>query len=259
MTKELKTAISIIKKTNRILKRKFQRNGTAVLKYKDQTEIVTKVDMEINEYIIKEIKKVFPSHNIVSEEADKIDNRSDSTWYVDPIDGTSNFSYGFPEFATCLGFAKNNNLQLGVIGLPQIGDVCYAEKTAGAKCNGKKIKVSGVSSLDKSMLLVCRGHAEKSRLMFVEFFEKIKMRRCRLRMFNSAGIELSAVANGQADGCVLAGIKDWDVAAGVVLIREAGGKATNFKGEDWKQGDDTIVASNGLIHNELIELTKNIS
>lgn len=266
MTNELKTAIRIIKKTNSMLKKEFKRKGIDALKLKNGSEIVTEMDIKINNFIVGELQKAFPNHSIISEEGDKIDNGNENVWHVDPIDGTTNFSVGFPEFATCLSLSQNNNLALGIVGLPYMDEICFAQKNTGAIClsaedptrdsSEEKINVSNKKELKGSFLMFCAGHGKEGRDRYNIFYEKIKNIHCRFRMFSSAGIELSAVANGQVDGCVITDINDWDVAAGAIIIREAGGKVTNFRGKDWQLGDRTFVASNGLIHDEIIKFTK---
>lgn len=256
MSKELEVAKKIIKQTNSMLKKSFQRTGTKIFKLKNHREIVTEIDLMINDFIVEKLKEAFPTHTIISEEAKNINGDKKNVWYVDPIDGTTNFSFGFTEFSTCLGFSKDNELSLGVIGVPYMNEICFAEKESGAKCHNKKISVTKNKNLEDSFIFLCAGHSPESRKSFAKFVEQIKKSRCRFRVFASAGIELSAVASGQMDGAVMSGIKPWDIAAGAVLVREAGGRVTNFEGEEWNPKHTNAVASNGLVHDQILKMAR---
>lgn len=259
MTKELQTAIKIIGFANKLLMQKFQRLGENGIRLKKHAEIVTDADIIANKYITGELLKNFPNHDIISEEAKKIDNPGTKTWYIDPLDGTTNFAYGFPLFASCLALEDQADIKIGVIGLPAMKQIFYAEKNKGAYRDHKKIFVSELKKMKEGMILVCRGHSPAGRNRYNKFWDKfVKTQTRHTRHLASAGIELTAVAQGQIDGCVMAEIHPWDVLAGVLLIREAGGYVTNWQGKDWQIGDKTMIASNGKIHKEIVRLTKSI-
>lgn len=257
---ELKTAIEITKYLNKTLLKRFYAFDRQKIRLKKDDEIVTPADIEMNDYITKTLLKKFPAYDIVSEEAKMIDNSGKERWYVDPLDGTTNFAFGFPEFASCIGFIDGDNIiKAGVIGLPVQKQVFYAEKGEGAWCNGKKIHVSRILSLEKSMLLLCYGHSPSGRKRFRRLSNNLTaISTGHLRIFSSAGVELAAIAMGKADACIMADIHPWDVVAGVALIREAGGKVTNWQGKPWTPKDQAMVSSNGLIHDQIIKITKNI-
>jgi len=257
MNKELKTIITITKQVNKLLMKKFQHLHDADIQRKKHGEIVTAADYAANEYITKELLKAFPDYSIISEEAEEIVRTDSKTWYVDPLDGTTNFSYGFMEFATCLGLENQGDILLGTIGLPVLNKVYHTQKGKGAWCDNKKISVSKVKDMPEAMVLVCRGHSSRGRQRYYKFARKfMKKTAGHTRHFASAGIELIAVASGQADACVMANINPWDVIGGVLLIREAGGKVTNWQGKNWTLEDNTMVSSNGLVHEKIIVLTK---
>lgn len=258
MSPELNCAIQIIKKINKILLAEYSRFRFSTVRYKKQREIVTPVDKKINSLIIKEILNKFPDHDIVSEEARAINNPGTRKWFIDPLDGTTNFAYGFSEFATCLGI-MDKNYYAGVVGLPFMKEIYFAEKGIGAFCNGKKIKVSKRKGLNETMILLCAGHSKKAKIKFNNFFYKNSINFPHFRFLAVAGVELTAIASGKADACIITEAHPWDVVAGVAILREAGGKVTNFKGEEWTNKDTSIVASNGLIHDKIVAMTKNIS
>lgn len=258
MTPELKIAVQITQAVNKLLMSKFKRTGNGHIQFKKHAEIVTNADLEANKYITTKLLKHFPDHDIISEEAKKIDNPGIKTWYIDPLDGTTNFAYGFLEFATCLSLQNKKEILLGAIGLPPAQEVYYAEKKGGAWCNGKKIKVSSTVAMENSMFLLCTGHSPVGRGRYQKLLQKLDIIKLRFRFFSSAGVELSAVASGKADAAILAEVHPWDVLSGVLLIREAGGRVTNWQGKDWQITDNNLIASNGKIHDKIVRLTKDI-
>lgn len=258
MTPELKLAIALTRKVNLLLRKRFLRAGTDSIQFKKHAEIVTNADLEVNQLVTNTLLKKFPNFDIVSEEAKTIDNPGTKTWYIDPLDGTTNFAYGFTEFATCLGLEDKGEVKAGVIGLPIMKEVYWAEKNSGAWCNRGRLHVSPSDKHDKPMLLLCAGHSPIGRSRFQQFFYNIDLTQLRFRMLFSAGVELISVASGRADVCVLSEIKPWDVLAGVILVREAGGKVTNWQGKDWRLGDKTLIAGNKKTVKQMLMLTKKI-
>lgn len=258
MNPELKTAIQITQAVNKLLMNKFKRSGNNNIKFKKHAEIVTDADLSANKYITNKLLKYFPNYDIVSEEAKKIDNPGTKTWYIDPLDGTTNFAYGFLEFATCLSLQNEKETLLGTIGLPPAQEIYYAEKNKGAWCNGKKIKVSTTNNLENSMFLLCTGHSPLGKNRYQKLLQKLDITKLRFRFFAAAGVELSAVASGKADAAILSKIHPWDVLSGVLLVREAGGKVTNWQGKEWQITDDNLIASNGKLHNKILKFTKDI-
>lgn len=254
---DLTTAIAIIKQTNILLAKHFQTLGLDAVRLKKNEEIVTEADMAANHLITTRLLKAFPNDDIVSEEAKKIDNPGKDTWYIDPLDGTTNFSYGFRDFATCLAKISPKKIELGVVGIPLAKEIYWAEAGGAAYLNGKKIMVSStLNHGSKYMLLLCGGHKPNSQYGLLHILKKIDPDKTRFRVLSSAGIELTAIACGRADGYISPSIYPWDVLAGVLLVRAAGGKVTNFKGNDWTIKDNTLIASNGLIHDQLLEIVK---
>ncbi len=258
MTPEIKTAIQITKYTNKLLQKRFFRFKHQEMNLKKHAEIVTASDLESNKYITKTLLKKFPNYDIVSEEAPKIDNPDTKTWYIDPVDGTTNFAYGFTEYGTCIGLADKEKILAGVIGLPNEKEIYWAEKNNGAWCGKNRLQVSEQKNLKQAMLLLCPGHSPEGKGRFLGYFAKINLIKVHFRLIAAACIELTAVASGRADVCILSDVHPWDVVAGVALVREAGGRVTNFEGEDWKPHHETLIASNSFIHDEILNLVGNI-
>lgn len=257
MSQKLQSAIKIVREANALLTKKFQTLGLDAVRMKKNEEIVTEVDMFINKFITGRLLKTFPNDDIVSEEAKKIDNPGKNVWFIDPLDGTTNFSYGFRDFAVCLAQIKGEKINLGVIGLPLANEIYHVEGNGPAYLNDKKINVSSTTIHgSRYMVLLCGGHTKESQKRYLNIVKKIINNTCRFRILASAGVEMTAIACGRADGYLSTGIKPWDVLAGVLMVRAAGGKVTNFKGVDWTINDSTIVASNGLIHDQLLKLAQ---
>ncbi len=250
-------AVKIVKTANALLAKKFQTLGLSAVRLKKNEEIVTEVDLVSNTFITKQLLKHFPGDNIISEEVAPTNNPGEKTWFIDPLDGTSNFAYGLPMFAVCLALTAKQQIELGIIGLPLAHEVYSAQKNEPAYLNGKKIHVSSTFNHgSRAMIFLCGGHSPAGQNKFRGILKKLDISRFRFRVIGSAGVELAAVASGRADGCIMTDIHPWDVLAGTLLVRGAGGKVTNFAGRDWKMGDTQIIASNGLIHSKLLHLVK---
>ncbi len=249
-------AIRIAKLASVLLKKRFDRSGTKTHRLKAHSEIVTSADLAANNLITKELLKAFPTHDIISEEKEKIDNPSELTWYVDPLDGTTNFSYGIAHYATCIGLydAAKSQILTGAIGLPEQNEIFSATAGKGAYRNNRKLTVSKTDKLLRAMVMGCAGYSDESRANFQKIFNAIFPEHVRLRIMSCAGAELAAVAAGNADVAILTDIHAWDVLPGVLLIREAGGKVTTVYGKQWEVGDTSVIAANPKLHKKLIKL-----
>ena len=234
---------------------RYFRKVTKVIEKSFAEGLVSKVDYMCEKKIISLIHGKFSDHNIVAEESDTIDNKSAYTWYVDPLDGTVNYLYGIKEFGVTIAVAKDDVIILGVIYFPLTNEWYVAERGKGAFYNGKKIKVSNTSSLKKSLVFYDSGlHRQKKKKM--QILSKIVHAAYRLRMPGAAIYSLSEIASGVGQAALFLQIHSWDVAAGALLIEEAGGKVTDFKGRPWKVTDDDFVASNGKVHGALLNVLK---
>ena len=223
---------------------------------KGGTEIVTPADLKSEKIILKIIRKHFPDHKILTEESGEFNNGNQSPWFwfIDPIDGTTNFSVKNPVFAVSIGVACKSELIFGVINAPKLKEFYFAEKGGGAYLNGKKIKVSQKNILSESF--VTSGYSSKivDRDKILAFYPKLFKAVKHHRDTGSAALEMANVANGRNEGTILFGPRPFDVAAGVLLVREAGGKVTNFEGKEWTLQDKYLIASNGLVHRDLMKL-----
>lgn len=216
----------------------------------------TKADLESEAKVIEIITKNFPEHNIIGEESGRVDNKSEYTWAIDPIDGTIPFVDGIPFFGVSVGLLKNNQPLVGVINMVGAGDLYWAEEGKGAFRNGEKIQAREEKNLEQSTIALEFGHTGRDAKIETHFrpiVEKIRY----AYVFGSAVKSLTLIAQGNLDGAFLSAYI-WDFAAGAILISEAGGKVTNQSGNtpDYTLGHFELIFSNGLIHDELVKIYK---
>ena len=224
---------------------------------KEDNSIVTNADFEVNEFIIKNIKEKYPDHNIITEEEDEIRNDSEFSWYIDPIDGTENYSRNFPLFCVSIALAKNDEIINGAVYLPVLDEMYYATKGEGAYVNGKKIQVSTYDKLSDSTVTFGKGHI-REHIDIKKYIDVFLDEFHRLKEYGTCAIELIYIASGKIDGMVRYYQKSWDYTAGSLIVTEAGGKVTGIKYDDSKFIISDVIVTNGKIHDEIIELIKNI-
>lgn len=214
----------------------------------------TQADLESEAKVIEIIKKNFPDHNIIAEEGGGGDNNSEYTWAIDPIDGTIPFVSGFPVYSISIGLLKNRQPFLGVINQVGTNELYWAEKGQGSFVNGEKIRVSKNNKLADSLIALDFGHKERN-LKLKKYFEPIVDKVRQPFAINASAVVMAYVARGYFDGCIQPA-HIWDFAAGAIIILEAGGKISSFRGGavDWSQNDMELAASNGLIHEEFIKV-----
>lgn len=237
----------ISKEAGKKLLKYFKEDNTLTGLRGTSKEIVTKYDKLIDKFLIKEIKKKYPEHNILTEETGYIKGKSEFLWIIDSLDGSGNFANNNPLFSICIALLLNNEIILSVINAPAINEFYFAKKNKGAFLNKKRIKVSKIDNLKNSYLIYCEG-SEKNKKRIANIFKEVYPKATELRKIGSAGIEIGWTAAGRADGYFTTKIDPWDVAAGVLLIQEAGGRVSDFKGKDWEIKRSDLVFSNGIIH-----------
>lgn len=251
MSNELKVAIEAAKAGAKAALKYFKTNPSFELK--PDNSPVTKADKESENVIRKYISNVFPKANFLGEEGGGSLEQKE-VWLIDPLDGTKNFIRGLPFWGIEISLVRDNKIIVGVSFAPSINELLFAERGGGAHCNNKRIFVSKVNRLSDAFLnhgtLSYFGHR-------LSGFLKLASSTFRQRGFGDLyGYHL--VAQGKADIMMDAGNKPWDIAAIKVIVEEAGGKVTNFKGEEWQLVDTTAVATNGLLHDEVIRILNEI-
>ena len=242
--------------------------GAVLMKYfhrkhdvevKPNAGIVTEADKAAEAYLIKNILRKYPKSSIITEETGEYHGDSGLLWITDPLDGTSNYAHGFPWFCVSIGVYLHGKPKAGVIYQPFTRELYYAEKGKGAFLNGKRIYVSKTKSL-KEALLGTGFYYSKSRSLKaeVEVFGKMNEMALAVRRPGSAALDLACVAAGRFDGFWERGLSSWDVAAGFLLVEEAGGKVTDYRGKATSIFDRYCLASNGQIHKRMQSIVSKI-
>jgi myo-inositol-1(or 4)-monophosphatase len=250
MTKNyLEAAMEIAREAGAILREEFDR--PAQISYKGDVDIVTQADKRSEKAIVARLTEYFPEHSIAAEEGTGHESKSEFRWHVDPLDGTTNFAHGYPCFCVSIALAQRDTLLAAVVFNPFYNELFAAGKGEGATLNGKPIHVSKMASVSTSLL--CTGFPVQNRQLSpnLQFYGDFTMRSHGVRRDGSAALDLASVAAGRFEGFWEFGLKPWDTAAGVLLIEEAGGKVSDFAGEPYRLGGPVILATNGLIHEEM--------
>ena len=256
---EKKIIIQATKQAGQMLMKKFTTHDRAHVRLKSKHGVVTPADLASEKIILGAIKKHFPDHKILAEEKGQLGNQdSEYQWIVDPLDGTTNFSMGNPLFSISIALAKNNQIILGVIYVPFLDELYVADQDKGATLNNKKINVSELNKISEALLTFCHGNDEPSIKRAINIHHHFKIAAKDIRQIGSAAIELAWVARGKTEAIIIPGAHSWDVAAGVLLVRQAGGIVTDMLGHEWNLNSQGIIASNKKISDKLITIVKNI-
>lgn len=253
----LEAAIEIAQEAGKILREENERPPT--ISYKGDFDLVTQADRRSEALIVSRLQKYFPEHAVAAEEGTGKETSSEYRWHVDPLDGTTNFAHHYPCFCVSMALARKEELLLGVIYNPIFDELFTAARGEGAQFNGKRIHCSKVDAVRNSLL--CTGfpnHNRESNPNF-HFYWDFTLRSHGVRRDGSAALDLGYVAMGRFDSFWEFGLNPWDTAAGVVLVEEAGGKITDMQGQPYTLGGPSILASNGLIHDEMVRVAAEVS
>lgn len=252
----LKTALQAARKAGRIQKNHYGRSLNIQFKSKNKLNLVTQVDRQCEKAALSILRKAFPSHNFWGEESGRHGNRSPYTWLVDPLDGTTNYAHAYPFFCCSISLVKDRQPIAGVI-YDALREECFTtEKGKGAFLNGKRLKVSAIRSLEES--LVCTGfaYAVRDTHYNLDNFRKFVLRAQGVRRDGSAAMNLAYVAAGRFDGFWERGIQAWDMAAGVLMVQEAGGRVTDITGKPFDLFAENALATNGRIHSTMFRILR---
>ncbi|MHB9038860.1 MAG: inositol monophosphatase family protein [Armatimonadota bacterium] len=222
----------------------------------DPGDIVTEVDEASEKYVIDRIRAEFPEDRILSEESGAIgEGDSGRVWVIDPLDGTRNYMMGIPFFCVSIGLAVDGRPGMGVIHDSIHGETFFAERGKGAYLNGEPISVCKDESMEDSLISVSWVRRKVDRRVFVEYIEQLSQDTSYFRRFGSAALVMAYVASGRIHAYVQGGLNPWDVAAGVIIIEEAGGVVTDFQGQpiDLRNPDIEILTANPALHSMLLE------
>ena len=228
--------------------------GSEILSVSSRTlskEVTSSNDHEADRLIIEVLNNHCPNHNLLTEETGLIDKGSPYTWIIDPLDGSSNFLNHNPFFAVSVCLAYEDEPITGVILAPFLEEMVVARKDQGCTLNGRKINVSKTSELPKTYVVGCPG-GEKDNIRFSNMEHALHQQIKDFRKIGSAAVECYMVATGRVDGFTTLNISPWDVAAGVLAVKEAGGRTTDFVGNPWTLNQTDLLVSNGLVHDDLL-------
>lgn len=217
-------------------------------------DLVTEADREAEAAVIEVLQRAFPTHAILAEESGPNSHESEHRWIIDPLDGTTNYAHGFPQFCVSIAYERRGRIHAGVI-FDAFRKECFvALRGKGAKLNGRPIHTSRVASLDVALLATGFPYDRRERRRFyLAFWEAFMMRTHGVRRTGSAALDLAWVASGRTDGFWEFGLKPWDIAAGSLIVEESGGRVSNMDGSALDLTAAGIIATNGRIHDEMIE------
>ena len=219
--------------------------------------LVTDVDKACEKMIIDEVSSAFPAHSILAEEGGEGGDDSESLWIIDPLDGTTNYAHGFPFYAVSIAYVHKGEVLAGVAYIPSRDEMFTAVKGKGACLNGDPMRVSSVPDLEHSLIATGFAYSKQGKGESVKYFGRILEKAQAVRRPGAAVLDLCYVACGRFDGFWEMGLNPWDVAAGQLMIKEAGGKVTMMEGQELDIYGKNIVATNGVIHEELLNALKN--
>ena len=235
---------------------KYFGNITSLEKKSTNIDLVTKADIESEKYIIKQINKRFPYHSILAEESGNNSNNSEYLWIIDPLDGTTNFTHNLPIFAVSIGLVKKNIGTICAVVYNPAADKCfYAEHKKGAYLNKKVIKCTSSNTLSNSLLATGFPYLHDDRYdLSFEIFKEFYDRTRGVRRLGAASLDLCFVAMGRFDGYYEYELKAWDICAGSLIAIEAGAKVTDWDNSKLPIDGSRILATNGLIHDEMVNV-----
>jgi len=246
-------AIELAHEAGQVLKRRF-RTGVRV-RHKGPTDVVTATDVEVQRLIERRLRGRFPGHGILAEEGLDATAGTEWRWIVDPLDGTKNFAHGIPSFCVSIGAERGGQVELGVVHDPVHDELFVAVRGCGAWCNGRPIRVSEVCRLTEAFLGT--GMPHRVRLLarsVIKSFGRFSTRSLGVRDRGAGALDLCYIACGRFDGYWEIDQSPWDIAAGSLMVEEAGGRMSNFRGGSFDIFGGETVASNGKIHEEMLAI-----
>ena len=220
---------------------------------KGEQDLVTVADRASEALICERLRSHFPSHGIVAEEGGGHQSASGYCWYVDPLDGTTNFAHGFPHFNVSMGLAKDGELIAGVIYDPNRDELFAAEKGSGAHLNNRPIKTSNARTLKTSLVSTGFPSTKRSQNVNIHFYYQLAMISHGIRRAGAAALDFAYVACGRLEAFWEFNLKPWDMAAGILIVQEAGGVCTDMYGKPVDLYGESVVCDNSHIHAEMIE------
>ena len=256
MASFLETAVEIAREAGAVVSNLAERRVPFELK--DQFDLVTEADRASEALIVERLQNHFPAHTVVGEEGGERTRQAEYCWYVDPVDGTTNFAHGFPMYNVTLALERNGELIAGVVFDPTRNEMFAAEKGGGAYLNGRRIHVSKTATVNDSLVATGFPNRKRPGNINIHFFYQLAMMSQGVRRPGAAALDLAYVAAGRLDGFWEFGLNPWDMAAGILLVEEAGGRCSDMNGGPRHLRGKHILADNGLIHEEMLQIFREI-
>ena len=246
-------AVEIVKEAGAIVEHYYGRRPE--IEYKGKSDLVTAADRASEKLVVEKLRARFPNHGIIGEEGSNLDIDADYCWYIDPVDGTTNFAHGYPLFNVSLGLAYKGEVITGVVYDPIHKECFAAERGSGAYLNNRKIQVSSTLGIEQGLFATGFPSARRPEISLnLYFFHQVSMLTHGTRRAGSAALDLCFVACGRLDGFWEFGLSAWDTAAGILMVTEAGGTVSDMRGSPYQLGGIDLVATNGSVHGELLGL-----
>jgi myo-inositol-1(or 4)-monophosphatase len=251
MSRYLPELENIAREAGALLMGYFKRR--VAIEYKGDVDLVTEADRASERLIVERLQARWPEHGIVGEEGTRSEADAQYHWYVDPLDGTTNFAHGYPAFCISIALARRDGqLEVGLLYDPTRDEMFVAERGKGAALNGEPLQVSKTKTLSESLLGTGFPSHKRHKNPNIHFYYQLTLRSHGVRRAGSAALDLANVASGRYDGFWEFNLNPWDTAAGVLLVQEAGGTVTRFDGSHFRLDSREVLASNSLIHQELL-------
>ncbi|PPR61028.1 MAG: Inositol-1-monophosphatase [Alphaproteobacteria bacterium MarineAlpha4_Bin2] len=255
---DINVMVRAAERAGRALIRDFGEVDLLQVSRKGPGDFVTAADLKAEKIVKEELKKGRPEFGFLMEESGRASGSDKShVWIVDPLDGTTNFLHGLPHFCVSIGLTRDNEVIAGVVFDPIKDEVFWTERGVGAFVNNRRLRVSGRTLLDEAILATgvpFNRNDQETCEQFIDQLRSVMKRTAGIRRYGSAALDLAYVAAGRYDGFWENGLHPWDVAAGLLLVREAGGFVTNLRGSRYELGAEDILATNDGLNRKLSEL-----
>ena len=251
----LNIGIKAARRAGDLITQASQRIDTVAVSLKQQHDYVTEVDQQSERLIIETIREAYPNHAILAEESGHTVTDDDITWIIDPLDGTSNFVHGFPHYAVSIGVKEKNRLRTAIIYDPIRQELFTAVAGQGAQLNQRRLRINPEKKLETALLGTGFPFKNKAKLhVYIELFEVIFSQCDGIRRAGSAALDLAYVAASRLDGYWEVGLQPWDVAAGALLVKEAGGLITDFNGRDDYLANGQLITGPSKVYKAMLKV-----
>lgn len=255
MARELELAIAAAEAAGKLLRSGFGQEQE--VEYKGEAELVTEADEQAEQKIKEILGDAFPNYGMLTEEGGEFKGEGDARWIVDPLDGTTNYVHGLPFFSTSIALEKEGKIVLGAIHNPIVKQTYAAERGSGATLNGQLLQVSDTDEPRRALLGTSYPDASENISVGLDLFERFTSLARGMRRLGSGALDLCYVAAGRLDGCYEQDFSAWDIAAGVLIVEEAGGEVSDYQGSRLDlEKSEGLVASNKILHPSLISVTR---